>query len=173
MASLALLIVRLVLGVIFIYHGSQKVFGWFGGSGVAGLTRSLTNQGSAFPALLAWMAALSEFLGGIFVLVGLLTPFAAAFIISAMLVAIVSVHFKKGFANSKGGYEFNLSLIALALVLVLLGAGLYSIDALIGIAQPLNQFPIWVPVILVLIAVGGIFTTELSKSLHTQQTHHA
>ncbi|HVU14700.1 MAG TPA: DoxX family protein [Phototrophicaceae bacterium] len=172
MSSLALLIVRLVLGVIFIYHGSQKVFGWFGGSGTSGMAKSLANQGSAFPSLLAWMAALSEFLGGLFVFVGLLTPFAAAFIISAMIVAIVTVHFKKGFANGKGGYEFNLSLIALALVLVLLGAGSYSIDALIGLAQPLNQFPIWVAVILVLIAAGGIVTTELSKSLHPQ-THQA
>src|ERR1041385_5416558 len=115
--DLALLIVRVVLGVIFIAHGAQKLFGWYGGAGITGTVNMMGNLGTAHPVPLAWVAALSEFFGGLFVLFGFLTPFAGALIISVMLSAIVNVHLKNGFFNGKRGYEFNLSLIAMSLIL--------------------------------------------------------
>ena len=163
MIDLALLIVRVVLGVIFIIHGGQKLFGWYGGPGMKGMTQWLGAMGVAHPVLLAWLAALSEFGGGLLVLVGLLTPLAAAFIVSTMGVAIVFVHAKNGFLSSKNGYEFNLSLIALGLALLLNGAGSVSMDQLLGLAMPLDQWPLWAIIGLMFIPFGGIIATELSR----------
>ena len=168
--DLALLIIRVVLGVIFIAHGAQKLFGWYGGSGIAGTVGMMGKLGTAHPVLLAWTAALSEFFGGLFVLLGLLTPLAAALIVSVMLTAIVNVHFKNGFFNSNRGYEFNLSLIALSLALILAGAGTFSIDSLLGIARPLNLLPIWAIVVIVLVPFGGVISTELSRRMMSLQS---
>lgn len=163
--DLALLIVRVILGVIFIVHGGQKVFGWFDGPGVKGMSHWLGSMGVAHPALLAWIASLSEFGGGVLVLVGLLTPLAAAVIVSTMVVAILLVHAKNGFLITKSGYEFNLSLIGLALMLMLAGAGTISIDQLLGLAVSLDQLPLWAIIALALIPFGGIISTELSRRL--------
>jgi putative oxidoreductase len=161
MIDLALLIVRIVLGVIFILHGGQKLFGWYGGPGMKGFTGWMSSSG--IPPFLALLAAFSEFGGGLLILFGLLTPLAAALIISGMMVAIAEVHAKSGFFNTEGGYEFNLSLITLALVLLLTGAGAISVDALLGLAMPLDQLPLWVVVVLVLIPFGGILLVELTR----------
>ena len=161
--DLALLIMRVVLGLTFMAHGSQKLFGWFGGSGIKGTTNTMGKLGVAHPVALAWTSALSEFGGGLLVLLGLLTPLAAGLIVSVMLVAIVTVHGKNGFFNGNRGYEFNLNLIALAVALMLMGAGMISLDYQLGIALPLNQLPIWAIVIVVLVPFGGLITTELSK----------
>jgi putative oxidoreductase len=162
--DLALLIVRIVLGVIFIIHGGQKLFSWYSGPGIKGVSQWLTSFEVAHPTPLAWMVALSEFGGGLLVLLGLLTPLGAAITISVMLVAIVQVHAKNGFLNTNQGYEFNLSLIALALVLLLVGAGTVSMDHLLGLARPLGQWPTWVAVVLLLIPFGGVIVTELSRT---------
>src|SRR5947207_13614850 len=151
--DLALLVVRVMLGITFVLHGSQKLFGWFGGGGIKGTSDMMRNLGTAAEhhSLLAWMAALSEFGGGLLVLFGFLTPLGAAVIIGVMLTAIANVHVKKGFFSTAGGYEFNLNVIAEAIALILAGAGAVSIDHLLGIAVPVNQLPIWIVVILVLI----------------------
>ncbi len=170
LSDYTLLIVRVVLGVTFAIHGGQKLFGWFGGQGIVTFAQGMSRFGVAHPLALGWMAALSEFVGGLLVLIGLLTPFAAALIISTMFVAIVHVHFQKGFLSTKGGWEYNLSLTALALVLVLQGAGVLSVDKLLGIAMPLNLFPFWTLVVLVLVALGGLATIELSRRM-AGETH--
>ena len=167
--DLALLVIRVILGITFLLHGSQKLFGWFGGGGIKGTIAMMGNLGAA-PAhhtLLAWMSALSEFGGGLLVLFGFLTPLGAALIISVMLTAIATVHFKNGYFNTKRGYEFNLNLIAESIALLLMGAGAVSIDHLLGIAVPLNFLPIWAIIILVLILFGGIVSTEYSRRVNT------
>lgn len=165
--DLAILVLRLVLGVVFIVHGGQKLFGWMGGSGVKGVKGMMISLGCANPGLLAWMATLSEIGGGLLVLIGLLTPLAGALIISTMIVAIYTVHFKNGFLAGNRGYEYNLSLSAMALALVLTGAGRFSIDYVLGIARPLDQWPVWVAVVLVLVMLGGTIMTELSRKMNT------
>lgn len=168
--DVALLAVRLMLAAVFLIHGGQKLFKWMGGSGIAGMTEIMGRSGAA-PAhrgALAWMAALSEFGGGALVLLGLLTPLAAALIISVMVVAIATAHFKNGWLNGNRGYEFNLTLVTLALVLILLGGGALSLDRALGLAGPIDHDPFYVPVFLVLVMLGGIGTLTLSRRMNQQ-----
>ena len=122
---------RIALGVIFIAHGSQLVFGAFGGPGLAGTAGFLRQMG--FKPALFWAAlmAFTQFLGGLGVLFGLLTRLSAVGITIVMLVAIATVHLKHGFFLQNQGYEFNLALIGLAISLLFSGAGKFSIEGLL------------------------------------------
>ncbi len=129
--ELAPLVLRIALGVIFIVHGSQKLFGAFGGHGVAGLAMFLKQLGANPPILWAWIVTLVEFFGGLGVLFGLLTRWAALGLAVNMIVAIALVHGKNGFFNP-GGYEFNLALIAMSLSLLFWGPGKVSLEGAFG-----------------------------------------
>ncbi|MDA8409188.1 MAG: DoxX family protein [Treponema sp.] len=131
LSSIGLLILRLMLGLVLAAHGSQKLFGWFGGYGIKGTGGWMESIGIKPGALFATLAGLGEFLGGLGVAVGLLTPIAAAGIVVVMLVAIVSAHKGKGLWNTNGGYEYPLLLIAGAIALALTGAGSISLDAIL------------------------------------------
>jgi putative oxidoreductase len=133
MEDIALLVLRLVLGGVFVAHGAQKLFGSFGGPGIEG-TAGFHEQLGIKPAKpMAILAGLAEFVGGMLVVAGFLTPLAALALIAVMVVAIVTVHLKNGFFAASGGYEFNLVLIAVAVALVLAGSGAYGLDAALGI----------------------------------------
>jgi putative oxidoreductase len=147
------LLLRLVLGLTFMGHGSQKLFGWFGGGGMAGTTGMMQRMGLRAPRLWAWVAALSEFGGGLLLALGFLNPLGSLGIIAAMLVAVSQVHWAKGFWNTKGGIEFPLLNLAAALALALTGSGAYSLDAALGIALP---EPLILLVGLVLVVLGVI-----------------
>lgn len=125
--SIAILILRLALGTIFFAHGSQKVFGAFGGHGITGVIGMTTSFGLPMPVLMAWIVALIEFAGGIAVFLGFFTRIAAAGICINMTVAILKVHMKNGFFAPMG-FEFPMSLLAIALSLVFSGGGRISID---------------------------------------------
>ncbi len=134
--ALGLLILRLVLGLTVAAHGAQKVFGWWGGTGMAAWTAGMTRM-RIRPALpWAWISALSELLGGLAVAIGLLSPFGSLAVIAAMAVAIALVHWRNGFWNGKRGYEFNLSLVGAAVALALTGPGTYSADELLHVHLP-------------------------------------
>lgn len=133
MTDVALLVLRVVLGTIFLAHGAQKLFGAFGGPGLKGTAGFFEQIGIKPGSVMAPLAALSEFGGGLLVLVGLLTPLGALAIAGTMVVAIAKVHGKNGFFAENGGYEYNLALIGVAATLVLAGAGAYSVDAGVGI----------------------------------------
>ena len=136
MTALGLLILRVVLGLTLAAHGSQKVFGWFGGSGMAGWT-GLVQKLRMRPALAwAWVAALSELAGGLLVALGFLFPLGSLMIFGAMLVAIALVHWPNGFWNTKRGYEFNLLIIAAGAALALTGPGAYSLDQILRTHLP-------------------------------------
>ena len=133
-ASKSLLIIRVVLGIIFFAHGAQKVFGWFGGPGLRGVI-GYFRQALGVPAPLTVLAALTELLGGLAMIVGLLVRPAAVGLIIVMLVAIAKVHLPNGFfinwsleAGKGHGFEMNLALIAMALAVLVGGAGAVSID---------------------------------------------
>jgi len=136
MAALGLLILRLVIGLTLAAHGSQKVFGWWGGSGIKGWTQAMTRLRIRPAAPWAWISALAELVGGLLLAVGFLSPAGNLAIAGAMLVAIATVHFAKGFWNTKGGFEFNLTLIAAVFALALTGPGIYSLDHALGINLP-------------------------------------
>ena len=136
-ASWSHLVVRVALGVVFFAHGAQKTFGWFGGRGLTATIAGF-RQMSIPPAATA-IAAFVEFLGGLAMIVGFLARPAALGLIVVMLVAISKVHAKHGFflnfsltPGQGHGYEFNLALTAMALSILIGGAGLLSIDRLIA-----------------------------------------
>src|ERR671921_492594 len=103
MIDVGLLVLRLVLGVIFIGHGAQKLFGSFGGPRISGFAKMLEQLGVKPARPMAILAGLAEFVGGILAILGFLTPLAARALIGVMIVAVLSVHLKNGFFNSNGG----------------------------------------------------------------------
>ncbi len=133
-------VLRLVLGVVFFAHGAQKMLGWFGGYGFKG-TMGFFTQMLHIPAPFALLAIAAEFFGGIGLILGLLTRIAAFGISVNMLVAIFMVHLPNGlFMNWTGqqkgeGYEYHLLVLAITAVLMIRGAGAFSVDRALGGAQ--------------------------------------
>lgn len=125
-SSVGLLLLRIVLGVTFFAHGAQKVLGWFGGYGLSA-TATFFQSTWGMPAFLAYLAAFTELLGGIAMLVGVLSRIFSLGLAIDMLVAIFLVHLSNGFFNP-GGFEFPMSLLVLAIIIFLRGPGDYSID---------------------------------------------
>jgi putative oxidoreductase len=136
MVALGLLVLRLVIGIIMAGHGAQKLFGWWGGPGMKNWTAGMTRMRLRPPAAWAWISALSEMIGGIGLAIGLLSPLPNLAIAGAMLVGIALVHWPRGFWNTKGGYEFNLSILGAISALALTGPGALSFDAALGIHLP-------------------------------------
>jgi putative oxidoreductase len=126
--SVAFLIVRVILGLSFIAHGSQKLFGWFGGHGIAGTGGFFEGLGYRPGKMFALMAGLGETVGGLLTLFGLGGALGPALIVLVMLVAIGSVHYNKGFFVANGGWELNTAYIAAALAVAYGGNGTYSLD---------------------------------------------
>src|SRR5690349_12673391 len=101
--AFGLLILRLVLGLTLAAHGTQKIFGWFEGSGPQGTAGFFRGLGFRTPLLMAWAAGMSELGGGLALALGLVTPFAAFTLVVVMITAIATVHWRNGFWAGKGG----------------------------------------------------------------------
>jgi putative oxidoreductase len=127
------LIARLIIGGLFFGHGTQKLFGWFGGPGLEGTTQMMDRLELRPPKEQALAASWAETAGGAMVATGFLTPLAAAMLTGSMVTAIRKVHFKNGLWNTNSGYEFNLTLIAGLAALVDGGPGKPSIDGALGL----------------------------------------
>jgi putative oxidoreductase len=123
------LVLRIPVGIIFVAHGAQKLFGAFGGYGLEGTGQFMASLGLTPGYLMALLAGGAEFFGGLALLFGLLVRPAAAALAFAMLVAIFSVHIDKGLFMTNNGYEFGLALLAASLSLLVSGAGRLSVDA--------------------------------------------
>jgi putative oxidoreductase len=129
-------VARIVLGIIFFGHGAQKMLGWYGGQGLVTSMRTLTEH-LQLPSTLAFLVIAGEFFSGIGLIVGLFSRIAALVIALTMVGAIATVHFRFGlfldwFGNQKGhGIEYHLLAIALALVVVVKGAGAFSLDGFV------------------------------------------
>lgn len=126
------LALRLPIGIIFVAHGAQKLFGAFGGYGLEGTGQFMASLGLAPGYLMALLAGSAEFFGGLALLFGVLVRPAAAALAFAMLVAIFSVHIDKGLFMANNGYEFGLALLAASAALLISGAGRLSVDAAIA-----------------------------------------
>ena len=136
--DLAALVVRVVLGFVFIAHGGQKLFGWFGGGGLHGTTAFFRIVGIPAPDAFAYVVGITEFFGGVLLVVGFLTFVAALGLLIDMAVAIAMVsHAFSFFSQTKVGYgwELNLALIALAAAVLIMGAGAWSLDAALGLTR--------------------------------------
>lgn len=128
--ALGLLIIRLVIWLTMAAHGTQKLFGWFGGYGPKGTGGFFESIGIKPGVMMAVVAGLIELGGGLLFAAGLWTEVGAALIIITMIMAIIKVHGKNGYWVTSNGYEYNLALLVIALGVALIGAGDYSIDAL-------------------------------------------
>lgn len=130
--DLGQLVLRLVVGLTLAAHGTQKLFGWFGGYGLAGTGGFLEKLGFYPGRRAAFMAGFAETVGGLLLALGAGTPLAATLVVGVMLVAIVTVHWTKGFFNPNGGYEYPMVLAVAALSVVVTGPGRISVDAWLG-----------------------------------------
>jgi putative oxidoreductase len=127
------LVLHGLVGLLFVGHGAQKLFGAFGGHGLEGTAGMMDSLGFKPGRLHALASGSAEFAGGILLALGLLVPLAAALIIAVMLVAIVSVHLKKGIWNQNGGIELPLVYGAIAFALTAVGPGDVSLDSAFGL----------------------------------------
>ncbi|HET7419683.1 MAG TPA: DoxX family protein [Candidatus Dormibacteraeota bacterium] len=159
MVSAGLLVLRLVIGLTLAAHGGQKVFGWWSGPRISGWTGAMNRMRIRPARLWAWMSALAELLGGIALAVGFLDPLPSFAIAGAMLVAIALVHWPKGFFNSKGGFEFNLSILGAVAAIALIGPGPISLDSALRIHLP-EPLTLIVMTVLTLLAVGAAIYTR-------------
>ena len=130
-AGVNTLALRVPVGIIFMAHGAQKLFGWFGGYGLEGTGQWMTSIGLEPGYLMALLAGSAEFFGGLALIVGLLTRPTAIVSAFTMLVAMLSVHWSNGFFLSNGGIEFSLALMTASIAVALQGAGKLSLDHLI------------------------------------------
>ncbi len=131
----ALLLVRVIVGIIFAAHGAQKLFGAFGGTGLAATVEQM--------GLIGYPVVIGEFFGGVSLIVGLLCRFSAASLIVIMLGAIAMVHGQNGFFLSTRGFEYNLALIGLLAPILIAGPGKYAIGRLLPLPKvPLTGRPI-------------------------------
>src|SRR5438270_2578993 len=126
--KIARLLLRLIVGGLFVGHGTQKLFGWFGGPGLDTAAQGFDSMGMRPGRHHALAASAAETGGGMLLIAGLATPLAASALISVMLTAINRVHLKNGFWNSNGGYEFNLLLIGVLLALADEGPGSLALN---------------------------------------------
>jgi putative oxidoreductase len=132
--AIAFLIVRLLVGLGILAHGSQKLFGSFGGPGLKGMGDGMTAMGYRPGVLFALLAGLGEFVAGLLIVFGFLGPIGPALLILVMVTAIGTVHVKNGYWVANNGYEFNTIYIAAALLLAFVGFGDWSLDHAWGTA---------------------------------------
>lgn len=131
-AGYGLTVLRIFIGIIFVAHGSQKLFGWFGGGGLAGTAQWMESIGLAPGTLMALLAGGTEFFAGLALIIGLLARPAALGLTFTLLVAIFSVHIHNGLFMANNGYEFALALLGGTLAVLIEGAGKLSVDRAIA-----------------------------------------
>ena len=160
--SIALLVLRLVVGLTLAVHGTQKLFGWFAGPGLTRLMQGFEKQG--FKPVWLWISfvILGEVGGGLSVAFGFLTPLGAAGIFGVMFMATFKSHWKNGFIVSKGGYEYTLVLMTVSITLGLIGPGNYSLDALFGIVLPEALLFGVLAVAALLVDIIGLYISRLA-----------
>ena len=158
-----LLFLRAVVGLTLFGHGAQKLFGWFGGHGRRGTAGYFGSMGFPAATLMALLAGASEAAGMLFAF-GLVTPFAALGMASVMVVAVATVHWRNGFWNMGGGYEFNLVLWTVAVAVAATGPGRFSIDRLLGWDD--NLHGLWWGVgVLAASSLGGLAVAALRREV--------
>jgi len=155
-----LLLARMVIGLLFAAHGAQKLFGWFGGHGLAGTGGFFESLGFRPGRFFAAAAGFTEFSGGLLLALGLLGPLGPAMIIAVMIVAAATVHWQHGVLAQNGGYELPLVYSVTAAAIALVGNGAYSLDAALGLSWPAEV--VWIA--LGLGILGGFANLAIRKT---------
>jgi putative oxidoreductase len=132
--SEGLLVLRAVAGLVLAGHGAQKLFGWFGGYGIAGTGRFFEGLGFRPGPAFAAAAGASELLGGLLIVIGFLGPVGPALVLATMIVAAITVHWPHGLFAATNGIELPLLYAAVAVSLALTGPGAYSVDSAFGLS---------------------------------------
>lgn len=166
MLNTGLFILRVFVGLQMAAHGSQKLFGWFGGHGPEGTGGYFESLGFRPGKHFAVAAAIGELGGGLLLVLGLLTPLGSAALIGVMVTAIATVHLDKGFFAQDGGYELPLLIAIVAVAVAFTGPGAASLDAAIGwnLATPWYAFG---AIVLGLLGAGAALAAR------AQVRHHA
>jgi putative oxidoreductase len=159
--SIGRLLLRLVVGGFFIGHGTQKLFGWFGGHGLDGTGQFFEQLGMRPGRRNALASGVAEAGGGAALVLGFATPLAASALIATMLTAVNRVHLKNGPWVANGGYEYNVVLIAAVTTLVEVGPGVPSVDSALGIER---SGPAWAVTALALGAAGAFGAHKLAEA---------
>ena len=159
--DLGLFVIRVVFGLVFAAHGAQKLFGWFGGYGIAGTGGFLESIGFRPGKMFATAAGLSEFVGGLLLALGFLGPVGGALLLSVMLVAGITVHRKNAFFVATNGLEHPLIMATAAVGIALTGPGRYSLDAAFGNDVLSTPTATWI--ILAVGVIGGIGNLALRR----------
>lgn len=163
-----LLVLRLFVGIPLATHGAQKLFGWFGGYGLKGTGGFFESIGFRPGVSFAALAGLSELGGGLLLAVGLLSPFGAAAVLAAMLVATISVHWKNGFYGQNNGYELAYLYGLVAVVLAITGSGKFALDSELGLSF-VNRSEVVIGA-LVLAVVGAAIALAVRRVPEAQAT---
>jgi putative oxidoreductase len=163
--DLGLLLLRLLIGGTMAAHGSQKLFGMFGGGGLTGTGGYLETIGFRPGRRQALMAGGTEVFGGLLLVLGLITPLAAGILIGVMIVAAVAGHGGKGFFITKGGWEYCFVLAGGALVAAFTGPGEWSVDHLIGFVGGGTLWGLFALVLGVAGALGQLATRRTEVDL--------
>ncbi len=161
MLDLGLFLIRVVFGLVFAAHGAQKLFGWFGGYGLAGTGGFLESIGFRPGKTFATAAALAEFGGGLLLALGFLGPVGPALLLSVMFVASMTVHRKNGFFVATNGIEHPLLMATVAVGIALTGPGRYSLDAALGNYRLLTPAATWG--ILAIGLIGGVANLAMRR----------
>jgi putative oxidoreductase len=161
--QIGLFLIRAVLGVVFIGHGTQKLFGWFGGGGIGGAGRFFDSVGYRPGPLAATATGIAETSGGVGLLLGFLTPLASLAIIVVMIGAIGAVHWSKGMWNTNGGIEYPLTLAVVALGLAFTGPGRYSIDRKAGLHGRGVEWGLGILVAAVLLGAAAVIFGSMQR----------
>jgi putative oxidoreductase len=151
--DIALLILRVIFGLLMIGHGTQKLFGWFGGPGAQKASGFVASRGFSPAFFWTLTGSASETAGGLLLLLGLLSPFGSIAIAAAMLTAIAGFHWPKFWA-AEGGYEHALTMLTAAVAVGVAGPGAYSLDAALRTSVPR---PVWI-VIAALAALAVLYS---------------
>jgi putative oxidoreductase len=157
-----LLIARLVFGLLMAAHGTQKLFGWFGGYGLAGTGGFLEALGFRPGRFFAGIAAVSEVVGGLLLVAGFLGPIGPALVLAVMVVAAVTVHAQHGLFATTNGIEVPLLYATAVVTLGLTGPGSYSLDSGLGLESVWTSAVVWS--VLAAGAVGGILNLGLRRT---------
>ena len=162
--DVALLILRLTVGLLLAGHGAQKLFGWFGGHGFHAMAGWLASIGLRPARAWALLGSLSEFVGGLLFALGLFSPLGSLGIAASMLVAITKAHWPKLW-NQQGGFELPFAYLATVVAVGIAGPGAISLDRILGTALPGSVSVVGVVAVL----VGWIVALVISAT-HPAQT---
>jgi putative oxidoreductase len=127
MLNFSMFILRIILGIIFMAHGAQKLFGMFGGIGIDGTAKMVEGLGLPYPEVLAIIWACVEFVGGIFLILGITSRWTAIAIVMLMFISTFKINITYGFFIQNGGIEYNLLVIGSCIPLILIGGGSWSV----------------------------------------------